>query len=90
MVNQDGSWVGFVEGNDSYKMVVVVSKNSTRVGRNRPWKIGGRKGGLGCKASGKLGAFPFFFFFFPFLISDWPSIPFNLIGSLSPWLKLIG
>ncbi|KAB2601561.1 wall-associated receptor kinase 5-like [Pyrus ussuriensis x Pyrus communis] len=39
MVNQGGSWVSFVEGNESFKMVVVASKNSTGVGRNRPWKM---------------------------------------------------
>ncbi|KAB2619584.1 S2-RNase [Pyrus ussuriensis x Pyrus communis] len=39
MVNQGGSWVGFVEGNESFKMVVVESKKSTGVGRNRPWKM---------------------------------------------------
>ncbi|KAB2604253.1 S2-RNase [Pyrus ussuriensis x Pyrus communis] len=44
VVNQGGSWVGFVEGNESFKMVVVMSKNSTGVGRNRPWKMGGRTG----------------------------------------------
>ncbi|KAB2625924.1 S2-RNase [Pyrus ussuriensis x Pyrus communis] len=43
VVNQGGSWVSFVEGNESFKMVVVASKNSTGVGRNRPWKMGGRK-----------------------------------------------
>ncbi|KAB2632428.1 S2-RNase [Pyrus ussuriensis x Pyrus communis] len=43
VVNQGGSWVGFVEGNESLKMVVVASKNSTGVGRNRPWKMGGRE-----------------------------------------------
>ncbi|KAB2626813.1 S2-RNase [Pyrus ussuriensis x Pyrus communis] len=47
MVNQGGSWVGFVEGNESFKMVVVASKNSTGVGRNRPWKMGTR-GGIYC------------------------------------------
>ncbi|KAB2600371.1 S2-RNase [Pyrus ussuriensis x Pyrus communis] len=42
VVNQGGSWVGFVEGNESFKMVMVAaSKNSTSVGQNRPWKIGG-------------------------------------------------
>ncbi|RXH71577.1 hypothetical protein DVH24_018932 [Malus domestica] len=44
VVNQGGSWLGFVEGNESFKMVVVASKNSTGVGRNRPWKMGGRNG----------------------------------------------
>ncbi|KAB2597927.1 S2-RNase [Pyrus ussuriensis x Pyrus communis] len=44
VVNQGGSWLGFVEGNESFKMVVVASKNSTEVGRNRPWKRGGRNG----------------------------------------------
>ena len=42
VVNQGGSWVGFVEGNESFKMVVVASKNSTGVGRNRSWKMGDR------------------------------------------------
>ncbi|KAB2622530.1 S2-RNase [Pyrus ussuriensis x Pyrus communis] len=33
------------EGNESFKMVVVVAlKNSTGVGQNRPWKMGGRTG----------------------------------------------
>ncbi|CAN6691401.1 unnamed protein product [Malus baccata var. baccata] len=44
VVNQGGSWLSFVEGNESFKMVVVASKNSTGVGRNRPWKMGGRNG----------------------------------------------
>ncbi|KAM0997152.1 hypothetical protein ACFX2C_007068 [Malus domestica] len=44
VVNQGGSWVGFVEGNESFKMMVVALKNSTRVGRNRPWKMGGCRG----------------------------------------------
>ncbi|CAN6560410.1 unnamed protein product [Malus baccata var. baccata] len=44
MVNQCGSWVDFVEGNESFKMVVVASKNSTGVGRNRPWTMGDRAG----------------------------------------------
>ncbi|RXI03206.1 hypothetical protein DVH24_003858 [Malus domestica] len=44
MVNQFGSWVDFVEGNESFKMVVVASKNSTGVGRNRPWTMGDRAG----------------------------------------------
>ncbi|KAB2597926.1 S2-RNase [Pyrus ussuriensis x Pyrus communis] len=47
VVNQGGSWLGFVEGNESFKMVVVVSKNSTKVGQNRPWKRVGRNG-CGC------------------------------------------
>ncbi|KAB2595985.1 S2-RNase [Pyrus ussuriensis x Pyrus communis] len=50
MVNQGGYWVGFVEGNESFKMVVVASKKSTGVGRNRPWKMDPRqicKSGLG-------------------------------------------
>ncbi|KAB2626238.1 S2-RNase [Pyrus ussuriensis x Pyrus communis] len=34
-------------GNESFKMVVVALKKSTGVGRNRPWKIGGRNG-CGC------------------------------------------
>ncbi|KAB2625861.1 S2-RNase [Pyrus ussuriensis x Pyrus communis] len=41
VVNQGGSWVAFVEGNESFKMVVVASKNSIGVGWNRPWKMGG-------------------------------------------------
>ncbi|KAB2635151.1 S2-RNase [Pyrus ussuriensis x Pyrus communis] len=44
VVNQGGSSVGFVEGNESFKMVVVVYKKSIGVGRNRPWKMGGREG----------------------------------------------
>ena len=66
--NRHISWlikVGFVEGNESFKMVVVALKNSTGVGRNRRWKMGGR-GGL----HGELSPFFFFSFFF-FLISDW-------------------
>ncbi|KAB2600683.1 S2-RNase [Pyrus ussuriensis x Pyrus communis] len=51
------------EGNESFKMVVVATKNSTGVGRNRPWKMGGRE----WKTHGKLRAF--FFFFFPFFLS---------------------
>ncbi|KAM2191972.1 hypothetical protein ACFX1Q_027712 [Malus domestica] len=43
VVNQGGSWLDFVEGTKSFKIVVVVSKNSTEVGRNRPWKMGGRR-----------------------------------------------
>ncbi|KAB2632427.1 S2-RNase [Pyrus ussuriensis x Pyrus communis] len=43
VVSQGGSWMGFIEGNESFKMVVVASKNSTGVGRNRPWKMGGRE-----------------------------------------------
>ena len=71
VVNQSGSWVGFVEGNESFKMVVVASKNSTGVYRNRPWKMGGRAGHFGLvHRKEKMGAFsfsligccPFFFF----------------------------
>ncbi|KAB2602578.1 S2-RNase [Pyrus ussuriensis x Pyrus communis] len=43
VVNQGGSWMGFVEGNERFKMVVVASKNSTGVGQNRPWKMGYRE-----------------------------------------------
>ncbi|KAB2597289.1 S2-RNase [Pyrus ussuriensis x Pyrus communis] len=68
MANQGGSWVGFVKGNESFKMVVVASKNSTGVGRNRPWKMGGHELE---KPTGKLGFF-FFFFFFLFLIGSHP------------------
>ncbi|CAN6725497.1 unnamed protein product [Malus baccata var. baccata] len=32
------------QGNESIKMVVVASKNSIGVGRNQPWKMGGRNG----------------------------------------------
>ncbi|KAB2635753.1 S2-RNase [Pyrus ussuriensis x Pyrus communis] len=63
VVNQGGSWVCFVEGNESFKMVVVASKNSTGVGRNRPWKM--------VVASWKNPRESwdfFFFFFFLFLI----------------------
>ena len=67
VVNQGGSWVGFVEGNESFKMVVVASKNSTGVGRNRPWKMGGHTG-LG---TGARGSFPFFFSFLSSFLIGW-------------------
>ena len=99
MVNQGGSWVGFVEGNESFKMVVVALKKSTGVGRNRPWKMDGRA----CRVTvlGELSHFFFFSLFFSsfFLIgccppsshSDWSLTPLpnwsftntNLIGPLS-------
>ncbi|KAM2383386.1 hypothetical protein ACFXTH_040950 [Malus domestica] len=70
MVNQGGSGLGFVEGNEGFKMVVAASKNSTGIGRNWPWKMGGHNGcGYVCKATGRLGAFPFLFFFL-FLIGS--------------------
>ncbi|RXH73195.1 hypothetical protein DVH24_012879 [Malus domestica] len=56
-VNQGGSWVGFVEVNESFKMVVVSSKNSCAVGQNQPWKMGVMSG----KTHRKAPAFPFFF-----------------------------
>ncbi|RXH75782.1 hypothetical protein DVH24_039481 [Malus domestica] len=54
VVNQGGYWLGFVERNESFKMMVA-SKNSTGVGRNRRWKMGGCNG-CGCvlKATGRL------------------------------------
>ena len=61
VVYKGGSLVGFVEGNESFKMVVVALKNSNGVGRNRPWKMGGHGG-----VDGKAGSFLFFF-----LIFDW-------------------
>ena len=71
VVNQGGSWVGFVEGNESFKMVVVALKNSIGVGRNRPWKMGGR-GGLH-RLHGELSPFFFFFSFSSILIFYWSS-----------------
>ncbi|KAB2635872.1 S2-RNase [Pyrus ussuriensis x Pyrus communis] len=65
VVNQGGSWVGLVEGNESFKMVVVASKKSIGVGRNRPWKMGGREG----KNAQESWELSFFFFFFFFLFS---------------------
>ena len=62
VVNQGGAWVRFVEGNENFKMVVVASKNSTGVGRNRPWKMGDR--------SGLFWAFFVFCFFYFFLLAD--------------------
>ena len=77
-VNQGGSWVGFVEGNESFKMVVVASKNSCGVGRNQPWKMGGRER----KNPGESSSFPLFF-------SDWLEAfsSFYVIGSLFSLLK---
>ncbi|KAB2597586.1 S2-RNase [Pyrus ussuriensis x Pyrus communis] len=50
------------EGNKSFKMVVVASKNSIGVGRNRPWKMGGHIGRAW--VHGKLSHFFFFSSFF--------------------------
>ncbi|RXH78871.1 hypothetical protein DVH24_006941 [Malus domestica] len=44
VVNQGGSWLGFIEGSESFKMVVVVSKNFNGVGLNRHRNIGGHGG----------------------------------------------
>ena len=75
MVNQGGSCVGFIEGNESFKMVVMALKNSTGVCQNRSWKVGGRTGlhGLHRELSPFFFSFFFFFFFPSFLISDWSS-----------------
>ncbi|RXH89130.1 hypothetical protein DVH24_006108 [Malus domestica] len=35
VISQGGSWLDFVEGSESFEMVVVALKNSTEVGRNR-------------------------------------------------------
>ncbi|KAB2597192.1 hypothetical protein D8674_000112 [Pyrus ussuriensis x Pyrus communis] len=40
VANQGGSWLDFVERSESFKVVVVASKNSTGVGRNRHQKMG--------------------------------------------------
>ncbi|RXH84468.1 hypothetical protein DVH24_032751 [Malus domestica] len=62
VVNQGGYWLRFVEGNESFKMVVVASKNSTGVSRNRPRKMGGR------------GGFPSFYVIGPLCLKfDWAT-----------------
>ncbi|RXH93496.1 hypothetical protein DVH24_014072, partial [Malus domestica] len=73
MVNQGGSWLGFVEGNESFKMVVMASKNSTRVGQNQPWKMGSRRG-VGDGEARSFLPFLFFFFFVDWLKAFLPFI----------------